>query len=223
MKFVSALKYKFKENADAEQARSMEAYMKDLFSFYGIKAPVRKILVKETIDRFKAELTRDNVIRIVNTLYQDLHRELHYCAIEIADRYLKTKYEVKDLHFIEKLITTNSWWDSVDFIAKHILGNYLLQYPNQISKVIPRFSSSKNMWLNRSAILFQLGYKDKTDPELLFRLCNAHKSSNEFFIKKAIGWALREYSKINPKAVKDFVSETDLRPLSKKEALKRVT
>ncbi len=222
MKFVPALKSKLQDNADAEQARAMEAYMKDLFSFYGIKAPVRKTILKETINKFKSELSRDTIIEIVNTLYQDLHRELHYCAIELTDRFLKKNYEVDDIYFIEKLITTNSWWDTVDFIAKHILGNYLLQFPDQTTVVVTKFSSSKDMWLNRSAILFQLGYKEKTDTQLLFKLCDQHKSSEEFFIQKAIGWALREYSKINPEAVVKFVSKTDLKTLSKKEALKRI-
>ncbi|MBQ4821614.1 DNA alkylation repair protein [Aquimarina sp. MMG016] len=222
MEFVLVLKSKLERNANAEEARAMEAYMKDLFTYYGIKAPKRKILLKETINEFKGELTRDNVIKVSNTLYQDLHRELHYCAIEIVDRFLRKKYTVNDIQFIEKLIVTNSWWDSVDFIAKHILGNYLLQHPDQIQEVISKFSSSKNMWLNRSAILFQLGYKEKTDAQLLFSLCEKHKSSDDFFIKKAIGWALREYSKVNPEAILSFVSKTKLKPLSEREALKRI-
>lgn len=222
MSFVSTLIKKLENNANAEQARAMEAYMQDLFSFYGIKAPTRKVVLKETITEFKKELSATNVIEIAYTLYQNLHRELHYCAIEIADRFLKKNYQVDDIYFIEKMIITNSWWDTVDFIAKHILGNYLLQFPDQIPVVISKFSSSKDIWLNRSAILFQLGYKEKTDAQLLFELCDEHKSSDEFFIKKAIGWALREYSKVNPEAVKKFVLETDLKTLSRKEALKRL-
>ncbi|MEW7290785.1 DNA alkylation repair protein [Aquimarina sp. 2304DJ70-9] len=222
MKFITELLSKFENHADAEQARAMEAYMKDLFSYYGIKAPVRKTILKETINNFKNELSRDTIIEIANTLNQDLHRELHYCAMELVDRFLKKKYEVDDIYFIEKMITTNSWWDTVDFIAKHILGNYLLQFPDQTQVVITKFSLSKDMWLNRSAILFQLGYKDKTDAQLLFSLCDHHKSSNEFFIRKAIGWALREYSKVNPEAVQLYVSSAKLKPLSEKEALKRI-
>ncbi len=222
MSFLTALISKFENRANDEEAKAMEAYLKNLFPLYGIKAPIRKALFKETFNEFKPELSRDNVIEIVYTLYQKPQRELHYCAIELADRFLKKKYKVTDIDFIEKLITTNSWWDSVDFIAKHILGNYLLQFPDQIPNVIDNFSSSENMWLNRSAILFQLGYKDKTDSQLLFKLCTTHKSSDEFFIKKAIGWALREYSKVNPDAVVSFVSKTPLKPLSEKEALKRI-
>ncbi len=222
MNFIDALISKLKDNANPTEAVAMEKYMKNLFTYYGIKAPIRKTILKEIVNKSKPELTRDNVIEITSTLYKKPQRELHYCAIEITDCFLKKKYEISDINFIEKLIVTNSWWDSVDFIAKHILGNYLLQFSDQIPVVINRFSSSKNMWLNRSAILFQLGYKNKTDHQLLFNLCDDHKSSNEFFIRKAIGWALREYSKVNPEAVVEFVATTKLKPLSEKEALKRI-
>jgi len=117
MKFVSALKSQLEAHANPEQARAMEGYMKDLFSFYGIQAPARKTVLKETIKNYKEELTRNSVIEIANILYQDLHRELHYCAIELIDQFLKKRYKINDIHFIKNIITINSWWDSVDFIA----------------------------------------------------------------------------------------------------------
>lgn len=222
MDFTTSLIAKLENNANTKEAIRMEAYMKNRFSYYGIKAPIRKALFKSVIHEYTPKLSRDHVITIANTLYKKPKRELHYCAMELIDQFLKKKYDIMDIDFIEQLITTNSWWDSVDFIAKHILGKYLLQFPDQIYPVIEKFSSSDMMWLNRSAILFQLGYKDKTDFQLLCKLCEQHKSSNEFFIKKAIGWALREYSKVNPDAVVTFISNTKLKPLSKKEGLKRI-
>ncbi|GAA4279190.1 DNA alkylation repair protein [Aquimarina mytili] len=222
MDFITSLLLKFEKQANETEAKAMKVYLKNLFPLYGIKAPIRKAFLKELINDFKDQLTRNNVIEIATILYQKPQRELHYCAIEIVDRFIKKKYEISDIDFIKKLIITNSWWDSVDFIAKHILGNYLLQYPDQIQTVVNTFSSSKNMWLNRSAILFQLGYKDKTNATLLFSLCDQHKFSDKFFIKKAIGWALREYSKVNPESVKHYVSQAKLKPLSQKEALKRI-
>jgi 3-methyladenine DNA glycosylase AlkD len=135
---------------------------------------------------------------------------------------LKRNYKKEDIQLIEKLITTNSWWDTVDTIAKNILGEYLLEYPLETENVIERFSNSDNMWLNRSAILFQLGYKQKTNFELLQSECEKHKNSNEFFIQKAIGWALREYTKTNPEMVRNYVANTNLKKLSQKEALKHI-
>jgi 3-methyladenine DNA glycosylase AlkD len=120
------------------------------------------------------------------------------------------------------LIITNSWWDSVDFLAKYLLGNYLLQFPEETDSVILKFSNSENMWLNRSAILFQLGYKEKTNFDVLKSVCEKHKTSTEFFIQKAIGWALREYAKTNPETVRNFVSNFNLKKLSEKEALKNI-
>ena len=117
----------------------------------------------------------------------------------------------------------NSWWDSVDTIAKYILGEYLLEFPLETKKVIERFSNSENMWLNRSAILFQLGYKEKTNSDFLFSECLKQADSKEFFIQKAIGWALREYAKSHPEAVKEFVKTSNLKPLSTKEALKNMS
>jgi 3-methyladenine DNA glycosylase AlkD len=105
-------------------------------------------------------------------------------------------------------------------LAKYGLGNYLLQFPDEKYKVIESFSNSDNMWLNRSAILFQLDYKKETDFDLLASVCEQHKSSNEFFIQKAIGWALRDYSRFNPSGVLAYVHSTNLKPLSQREALR---
>ncbi|WP_299441987.1 DNA alkylation repair protein [uncultured Aquimarina sp.] len=222
MQFISELISKFESNVNEENALAMEAYLKNLFSLYGVKAPLRKQLLKQTVQEYKSELSHKNIIPIVTNLYNKPKRELHYCAIELADKFLKKKYKIQAIDFIKDLIITNSWWDSVDFIAKHILGNYLIQFPDEIGRIITMFSSSENMWLNRSAILFQLGYKDKTDATILFDICLEHKSSSEFFIQKAIGWSLREYSKVNPDEVVSFVTTAGLKPLSQKEALKRI-
>jgi 3-methyladenine DNA glycosylase AlkD len=147
---------------------------------------------------------------------------LQYCGIEILIKKLKKNYKKGDIQLIENLIITNSWWDSVDVIAKYILGGYLLEHPAETEKVIERFSNSDNIWLNRSAILFQLGYKRKTNFDLLKSECEKHKNSNEFFIQKAIGWALREYAKTNLEAVRNYVDNTNLKKLSQKEAKKHI-
>ena len=147
-------------------------------------------------------------------------REFHQTAIDLLVKEFKKNFVLEDIQLIEKLIITNSWWDSVDTIAKYILGGYLLQFPSETLKVIERFSNSENMWLNRSAILFQLSYKEKTNFEILKSECEKHKGSKEFFIQKAIGWALRDYSRFNPNGVKEYVNSTNLKPLSRREALR---
>ena len=221
MSFILQLTNLFKANRNNINAEQMEAYMKHLFPFFGIKSPLRKKILKEVVNDYKKDITT-NTTEIVLGLYKKKEREFHYCAIEVYAKFRKGHYTRSDLKHIEYLITTYSHWDSVDFIAKHILGKCLLEMPELKDKTISKFSNHSNMWLNRSAILFQLGYKEKTNFKLFAKLCEAHKESNAFFIKKAIGWALREYSKHSSDDVLEFVNKTNLKPLSKKEALKYI-
>lgn len=222
MNFIKSLETTFQENGNPENAAAMAKYMRNHFSFFGMKTEERRRIFKDIWKENKNEI-EENPREIALKLYSKPQRELQYCAIEILIKQLKGNYNKKDIQLIEKLIITNSWWDSVDTIAKNILGEYLLEYPLETEKVIERFSNSENMWLNRSAILFQLGYKQKTNFDLLKSECEKHKKSNEFFIQKAIGWALREYAKTNPEAVRNFVANTNLKPLSTKEALKNIS
>ena len=187
----------------------------------GIKTENRRAILKHLWKENHPEIKSD-FRSICWSLFNKKEREFHYCAIEILIKELKGNYTKKDIEFIEKLIITNSWWDSVDTIAKYMLGTYLMEFPAEIDSVIDGFSCSENKWLNRSAILFQLGYKEKTNFDLLKEICKKHQDSKEFFIQKAIGWALREYAKTNPEAIRNFVLNTDLKPLSKKEALKNI-
>lgn len=222
MKFTTELERAFAEKSNPENAFAMAKYMRNQFSFFGIKTEERRRIFKDIWKENKNEIAA-NPREIALKLYVKPQRELQYCAIEILIQQLKGNYKKEDIQLIERLIITNSWWDSVDTIAKNILGEYLLEYPLETENVIERFSNSENMWLNRSAILFQLGYKGKTNFDLLKSECEKHKNSNEFFIQKAIGWALREYGKTNPEAVRNFVNRTDLKNLSTKEALKNIS
>jgi 3-methyladenine DNA glycosylase AlkD len=221
MNFITELENTFAANAKAENALPMSKYMKDLFPFYGIKTDERRAILKSVCKKHQAEIN-SNARTIAWELFLKKERELQYCGIEILIKNLKNNYVIEDIVWIEKLLITNSWWDSVDTISKYILGSYLKQFPTEIATVVQRFSNAENMWLNRSVILFQLGYKSTTDFNLLQSLCIQHSHSNEFFIRKAIGWALREYAKTDPDAVRKFVFESNLKPLSKKEALKNI-
>jgi len=221
MDFITELTQLLESQRNSDFAWQMHEYMKRQFHFLGVKAPVRKQILKEAIANHKEEVTK-NVRQIAETLYAKTEREYHYCAIEIIAKFLKKKYKEEDLDYILAFIYTHSNWDTVDFVAKHILGIYLLQFWEHSERIVNNLSTSENMWLNRSAILFQLGYKDRTDETMLFDQCLAHKESKEFFIQKAIGWALREYGKTNPDSVLEFVNSNTLKPLSTREALKRL-
>ncbi len=221
MEFVKNLIKVFQKHSNVENMLPMQAYMKHKFEFLGIKSPDRKLLLKDVLNAHKEEVN-ENCRLIASELYDLPQREYHYCAMEITDKCLKNRYNIDDITLIEKLICAHSHWDTVDFIAKHILGNYLLIYPKKTKEIISHFSSSDNMWLNRSAILHQLGYKGKTNSSILFDLCLKHAESKEFFIQKAIGWALREYAKVDAKSVLAFVKSHKLSNLSQREALKHL-
>ena len=221
MDFISQLEAAFNQNKNEENAFQMKKYMKDLFSFYGIKTTERRAIFHDLLKSYKQEIS-ENYREIALILLDKEYRELHYCGIEILIKNLKKNYRKDDIKLIETFLITNSWWDSVDTISKYLLGQYLIEFPNETEKVIERFSNSKNKWLNRSAILFQLGYKKNTNYELLFSECLKHSQSKEFFIQKAIGWALREYGSVNPGLVLNFVNNTNLKPLSRKEAIRKL-
>lgn len=118
---------------------------------------------------------------------------------------------------MEWLISTKSWWDTVDAIAPKPVGKIAASYPEVIEETLDGWAVHENMWLRRAAILFQLKYKEKTDDALLYRYILKNADSKEFFIQKAIGWALREYSKTNPASVKEFIENHKLAPLSVRE------
>ncbi|MBC7748486.1 MAG: DNA alkylation repair protein [Methylotenera sp.] len=221
MNFTLALENAFEANQNPENAFAMAKYMKNNFPFFGIKTEERRRIFKE-IWKEKSEEVSANAMEIVSELYSKTEREFHYCAIKILKKEGTGNYKKEDIQLIEKLLIKNSWWDSVDTIANYILGQYLTEFPLDTKKVIERFSTAENIWLNRSVILFQLGYKQKTNADFLFSECLKHLHSKEFFIQKAIGWALREYAKTNPEAVVEFVKFNDLKKLSTKEALKNM-
>ena len=221
MRFILDLEKGYKDYAAPENATPMEKYMKNLFKFHGLKTDVRRKIHKEAIDNNKQEV-KENARELALELYQKTEREYHYSAIEILMKELKKDFRPQDIGLIEHLLVTHSWWDSVDTISKYLLGGYLQHFPKETEKVVARFSASDNMWLNRSVLLFQLGYKKETNSRLLFRECEKHRESKEFFIQKAIGWALREYAKTNPEAVKNFVATANLKPLSTRESLKNL-
>jgi|TARA_B100000315_G_scaffold260938_1_gene328013 3-methyladenine DNA glycosylase AlkD len=192
--------------------------MKDKFEFYGIKTPLRKSLTKNFLKKH-GNPSEQNLEKVVRDSWQFPEREFQYAGLDILEQSVKKNFHC-NVSLFEYLVTTKSWWDTVDWLATRIIGLYFQKNPELIQNHIPEWNESKNMWLNRVAILFQLKYKRDTDETLLFNIIKSHSGSKEFFIQKAIGWALREYSKSFPEVVKDFVEENELAPLSKREALK---
>jgi 3-methyladenine DNA glycosylase AlkD len=158
---------------------------------------------------------------IVKELWDLPQREFQYFATELMAAHRKEW--AKDIHELaEYMIVRKSWWDTVDHIATDITGPYFKLFPSSIASVTKKWNRSSDIWLQRSSIMFQKAYREKTDTELLSTYILHCKDSKEFFIQKAIGWALREYSKTNAAWVKQFVKSNKLAPLSAREALKRM-
>ena len=212
---------KFEANRNEEQAGPMSAYMKNHFSFLGIKSPLRKQLLKEQFAEY-ALPDPAQLFEEVWKLYDQSEREYQYAAFALLEK-MKKHLSIDDFPALLKLIETKSWWDSVDSIAPKFVGDVVKIDREYGKQVMREWSKSDNMWTNRSAILHQLKFKQETNTDLLFEIIQQHSSSTEFFIQKAIGWALREYAKTNPDLVKSFVKDHPLKPLSKREALKHFT
>lgn len=214
---IKALQNAFEASKRKDVAIQQQAYMRNFFPFLGLKSPIRKKIQKPIFKHF-SHIDAQHLAVISKTLWAMDSREYQYAAMEWAAKY-KKKWRREDIRLLEYLITHKSWWDSVDFIASHLVGSYFQKYPEQISLYTQKWIHSDNIWLQRSAILFPLKYKHEVNTKLLEELITIRIHDKEFFIRKAIGWMLREYSKTNAKWVIAFVENyPDLSPLSKKEA-----
>lgn len=208
----------FRANGSHIDAKPMEAYMKNQFIFLGIRAGERKKLLARFL---KEQGEPVDLLGLVKVLFQEEEREFQYVAIDLLSRYGK-KQPSEAISVYEELVVQKSWWDTVDGLAGTVISNHFAAYPELIPSYNAKWIDGDNIWLARTAILFQLKYKEKTDTELLFSNCEKWLDSKEFFIQKAIGWALRQYAKESPEEVRRFVKSHSLAPLSKREALKHI-
>lgn len=216
--YVQKLVTLYSQHANEEYAKWSKKYLRNQFEFLGIRTPIRRKLMKEFINTNGLPRT-EQLKEIVFDLWELPEREYQYAALDILEK-AKKNLVSGDMAWLSSLITRKSWWETVDTLSPHSIGYMFSTYPELIPLYADKWIEGKNMWLQRSAILYQLKYKGKTDEERLYRYIKRQAESGEFFIQKAIGWALREYAKTCPDSVKNFVSQTSLKPLSKREALK---
>ncbi|CAN5602355.1 DNA alkylation repair protein [soil metagenome] len=210
----------FEQHANAARAIAMSDYMRNKFSFYGLMKAERTVMWKPFMKEW-ASLPYSKAEKIIRELWKNPHRECQYFAMEYALK-LRKQWTQDTLSLFEEMVQQKSWWDTVDTIASNLIGRYLQEYPEMIPKAIKRWNASDDMWLHRVSLIFQLKYGKSTDEQLLFSQCKRFSKEEDFFIRKAIGWSLRQYSKSNPQAVKTFISLTPLSPLSIKEGSKYI-
>lgn len=218
--WVLRLRERIGRQGNAADAAAMAAYMKGIAPFFGVKAVPRRALLQEHIALHGPPPLEDLAV-IARSCFACPERELHHCAVDLLMKRAK-KLAPNDLPWVEELIATKSWWDTVDALAVHVAGAILRRHPDEIAAWSKRWITSDDRWLNRTAILFQLKWKEATDAALLFANIRRHARHPDFFIRKAIGWALREYSATDPDAVRAFVGSTKLSPLSVREALRKL-
>lgn len=216
--YVQALQAHMEPHRNPEKAEPMAKYMKNLFPFLGIKTPEREALIRE-FTKLHGLPDVSELDTIARELWLLPEREYANMAMHLLGKRAK-QLEREHIKLAQHLIVTRSWWDTVDFLASNLVGDLFTRYPDLIEPYAEAWITSDSIWLQRSAILFQLKYKGRTDAERLFRYVKHCSSSKEFFIQKSIGWALREYAKTDPNRVRQFVEQTPLAALSQREALK---
>ena len=203
----------------------MQAYMKSSMPYLGVQAPqlrraIREVFAAHQLASF--EEWRDAVLELWRTAR---YREERYAAIELAGYSRYRQFRSMDaLPMYEEMITSGAWWDFVDAIATHQLGELLRKHPAEMSAILRQWAAGEDIWKRRSAILAQISFKGDTDLKLLYDCIEPSLGASEFFLRKGIGWALRQYAWTDPAEVIRFVRrhEARLSPLSKREALKNV-
>ena len=202
----------------------MQAYMKSEMPYRGISAPDMRAISKRIFADHPLE-TCDEWRAAVLELWRDARfREERYAAIELlGDRRHKVCRTPDVLPVYDELITTGAWWDYVDGVAGHV-GNLLRLHPKEVRPVMRAWSTDKDMWKRRVSIICQISFKKDTDLDLLYANIEPNLADRRFFIRKAIGWALRAYAWTDPKEVARYVAanEATMSGLSKREALKNV-
>lgn len=218
---VSAIRDALREAADAERAPGMQTYMKSAMPYRGVPVPAVRKIAKSAV-RTHPLLTPDDLETAVRTLWDEAQfREERYAASSLLATEIGTgRLELVPLH--EHLATTGAWWDHVDDLA-HRIADLHDAHPAETAAIVRRWSTAQDFWLRRLAIISQLGRKDRVDPALLAGVIEPNIADTEFFVRKAIGWALREYARVDPDWVRTFVADHDaLSGLSKREALKHL-
>ncbi|MGJ7910965.1 DNA alkylation repair protein [Neobacillus sp. LXY-1] len=216
--YVKRLTELYEANRNEENAGPMSKYMKNHFPFLGIKKPTRAELERQFFKE-TGVLKEPFNHEFIWELWNRDEREYQYTALTYIEKSLH-KLTKNDMELMELLIRTKSWWDTVDVISPKPVGAIAQKFPEVVHEMISGWATHDYLWLRRAAILFQLKFKEKTNEDLLYEYVRENAASREFFIQKAIGWALREFSKTNPASVKEFISETKLAPLSVREGSK---
>jgi 3-methyladenine DNA glycosylase AlkD len=209
--------------ADPVKAPQMQAYMKSAMPYRGVATPPRRTLMKELLAA-RPPTARATWAATVRALWDGAaYREERYAAIDLCGhRSARAWQDAATVPLYEHFIVTGAWWDHVDAVAIHLVGPILRADPAGVGPTIRRWITAEDRWLRRSAIIVQIGTKRATDTALLVAAIEPHVDDRDFFIRKGIGWALREYAKTDPEWVRSFVATHELSALSRREATRHL-
>jgi 3-methyladenine DNA glycosylase AlkD len=216
---LADLRHQLQEAADPQRATEMAAYLKDQFMFFGVATPARRALAKPTL-ALGREATGDQLLSFAEACWDQPEREFQYIAHDLLRKWAPS-LDAELLGRVEALIRTKSWWDTIDALAAWTVGPMVRHEP-RLAEQMDIWIDDADFWIARSAILHQLSFKTHTDADRLFSYAEARAQDQEFFIRKAIGWALRQYARVDPDEVYRFVDARThvLSALTQREALK---
>ncbi len=218
---LAGLRHELEIAADPDRAVQSARYMKDRFSFFGIPMARVRSAARPMIATGRGASSTD-LLDAADALWAEPEREFQYVGVDLLRRWCG-RLGPGDLHRVERLIRTKSWWDTVDALAAHVVGGLVSGHP-ELATTMDRWIADADRWIARAAILHQLQYHSDTDADRLFAYVDERAGDTDFFIRKACGWALRQYARDDPDAVRSFVaSRSDrLSGLTRREALKHL-
>ena len=217
--YLQLVTERFVEEGDPIRAEQQSAYMKHQFAYCGLAAPRWMALAKAFYVTY-GMYTGKELEKFVTLCYDQEYREIQYVGLEMMQHRLPEQNK-SWIRVLEKCIKTQSWWDSVDWLAK-LVGMHFRRFPELQHEYANKWIASDNMWLQRVAIIHQLFYREETNEKLMFDMISRVADSKEFFLRKACGWALRQHAKVRPQQVRSFLKKQPLSNLSIREAMKQL-
>ena len=222
---LAVLRTELSRAGDPKKTAAMQAYMKSAMPYWGVQTPAQRAITRHLFAAHRLETAAEWRAACLTIWRSAKYREERYAAIELTGfKYYRDWQTLDTLPMYEEMIVTGAWWDYVDAIASARLGPLLRDYPARMRKKMLQWSRSRDLWKRRSAILCQLSFKSETDLDLLYAVIEPSLGSKEFFLQKAIGWALRQYAWTDPREVRRYARANAgrLSALSKREALKNI-
>jgi 3-methyladenine DNA glycosylase AlkD len=210
----------FERNCHETRAEGMSKYMRFQFPFYGIQQPLRK-QIQHFFILHSRKYGVNFIIDLTKRLWDKEERECQYTAIDLINAH-KNNMNVTHVEHIKRLILSKSWWDTVDLLGSGVIGFLVKKHSAPLKRLMIEWSKSDELWLQRTALIHQLRYKEHTDIELMEIILQNTMSNEDFFIQKAIGWSLRQYAYTNPTYVKYVIEAYSIKGLAKREALKKM-